>query len=51
MSKPLALLRQREQRRVRAPLPEQLLKYLRIQPKETPTQPKAPRSSEGKSHE
>jgi hypothetical protein len=29
MSKPLALLGQREQRRVRDPLPERLLKYLR----------------------
>jgi hypothetical protein len=48
--KTLALLRQREQRRSRDPLPERLLKYLRLRPK-TPMQPKAPRSREGKSHE
>jgi hypothetical protein len=51
MSKPLALLCQREQRRVRDPLPERLLKYLRIRPKETPMQLKTPRLREGKSHE
>ena len=32
----LAYLRQREQRRIRDPLPERLLKHLRIRPKTEP---------------
>jgi hypothetical protein len=45
----LAYLRQREHRRVRDPLPERLLKYLGIRPKQTPMQLKTPRSREEKS--